>query len=358
MLPTALIFLLAISAIVVLSICLLAAKYYPKSQTLMPSTNDSSLDQNTPDDDQNHPIIVTSAFTNDFDPNVIGSEEWEYTQNDNTEHFINEEYPMYYSLENESNNRTQSKTISLATNTHTTQLWMFPSDSDGWKTIPLVPYESYHEYQILSEECIHNYCNMVEEVLTKLKKNSTLRPKSVSFYGFLWGVKSLWIDEGKMVFLKLTKGMGEEWCETVSVYFADVLDTATRVFIKHDIRFESISFETEFEEFQDEIFDFLRNEIAFHIQNRDNLNPFDIKYSFERVNFTFYSAIYSYHPTENNGGFKNCDKNYGMMPIGKFQDIVCAFAMGTHVRLGINSQLRILDNDILQTIFCYEIFHH
>jgi hypothetical protein len=55
-----------------------------------------------------------------------------------------------------------------------------------------------------------------------------------------------------------------------------------------------------------------------------------------------------------------------MMPIGKFQEIMLAFAMGTHTRKTEaarteidekESPVRMLTDDLLRIIFKYDIFH-
>jgi hypothetical protein len=238
--------------------------------------------------------------------------------------------------------------------TTTTQFWMFPSESHDWKQIPLVPFESYQEYETCLEFLSQRYADMVVKVLvdiihhnTSIDGNATLRPWSIKCFGFPRNVRSHWIHEGEILLLEFTKGLGDEWCNVVSVHVSQTLNTAIKTFVKHSPAFQTITpFGTHIEEYKSDIFRFLHEEVTDYIKE-GALNPFDRTYTFERVNFTYYN--------------ESC----WMMPIGQFQAIMLAFAMGTHNNCNededepeptSNCLVRLLPFDLLQIIFRRDIF--
>ena len=276
------------------------------------------------------------------------------------------------------NQRGITKNIEISTHREecggelsTTPIWMYPSRKDDWKRIPLVSFESYHEYQTLLQSIRRDYAEMVERILIDVNNssipyiNATLMPWSIGHYGFMRSVLRRWIKEGEKIFLKLTKGVGRDWCSLVSINFATRLNTAVRVFVMNNPLFESArSSMAGFEECREEILDFLRKEIDYNIDEED-LNPNDRNNTLESVNFTYYSLA----PRNVSDPFLTYytpDENHGMMPIGKFQEIMLAFAMGTHTRKTEaarteidekESPVRMLTDDLLRIIFKYDIFH-
>ncbi len=205
-----------------------------------------------------------------------------------------------------------------------------------------------------------------------------MKPWHLTYNGFRDYITDAWIKEGKDVFLAFTKGVGEAWCHAMSVYFALRLNTAVKVFVSHHRSFQLQSLsELSFDFFHQEIFDFMCREIEGYVLEGD-FNPYDRVYTFERVNFTHMSES-NPRPlsilTEESGSiFKILEEHYRIIPTGKFQEMMFAFAMGTRneVRTKENSTwpsltkknqnnhclLSMLTDDILRIIFRYDIFHH
>lgn len=253
----------------------------------------------------------------------------------------------------------------------TAPLWMPPSRTEDWKRIPLVPYESYHEYQTLLESTRKKYARMIEGVLLYVKNSnihgmtSTLMPWSLSHYGFLRSVTKEWIKQGEQVLLRFTKGIGRDWCTTVSINIATRLNTAVRVFVMNSPLFESARTSmAQFEEYQEEILDFVRDEITHYMSEYD-LNPYDRGYTLNSVNFVHYVPS----NTSTSDPFlilRTMDENLGMIPVRKFQEIMLAFATGIHpcnsetqgaVPGEKKSHVRMLTDDLLRIIFRHDIFY-
>lgn len=250
----------------------------------------------------------------------------------------------------------------------TTPLWMLPSRTDDWKRIPLVPYESYSEYQTLLRSTSAEYAEMIERVLISVKnsslpyRNSTLKPWSLSHYGFLRNVTEKWINEGEKILLGFTKNLGRDWCNAVSRDFTIMLNTAVRVFVANSPLFElARSPDASFDEYQGEILGFLQKEIAYYMSEYD-LIPFDRGYTFSTVNFVYYGRTYR-NASAPSLTYRAMDENYGMLPVGKLQAMMLAFAMGTYNsktnQADIDekkSPLRMLTDDHLRIIFRHDIF--
>jgi hypothetical protein len=284
-------------------------------------------------------------------------------------------------------------TLSAST---TTSLWMYPHYvNEEWKRLPLVPYESYTEYRTLRSAISQEYALMVQKVLYGIlygadsdssgisMHKEMMKPWHLTYNGFRDYITDAWINEGKDVFLVFTKGVDKAWCHAMSVYFALRLNTAVKVFVSHHHSFQLQSLsDLSFEFFHQEIKDFMCREIEGYVLEGD-FNPYDRIYTFERVNFTHLSES-NPRPlsiiTEESGSiFKILEDHFRIIPTGKFQDMMFAFAMGTrnedhendnsswHTRpssitLAKKNQthclLSMLTDDILRIIFRYDIFHH
>jgi hypothetical protein len=93
--------------------------------------------------------------------------------------------------------------------------------------IPAVSFASYAEYEIMLESLIQEYQQMVLGAVT---------PRRVvgwcGYYEELsMGVIGHWREHGANLFLKLTKGNGHAWCETMNTMVVHALNTALRVLI-------------------------------------------------------------------------------------------------------------------------------
>jgi hypothetical protein len=222
---------------------------------------------------------------------------------------------------------------------NTAPIWQMPGV--GWELVPFVPYDSFTEYRTLVDEVSDAYSSMVRRGI----ETGNLQLWSVSCYGLSRGVKRYWMDHGKDIFLRLTKGIGKDWCELVNMFLVNTLDTAARVFVYTGVQFPVTGF-VDTQESRHEIFDILERELRLFIHDW-HINPME-RYSFYYANFTFYRNTSSC--TE------DIENHY--LPINKFQDIMAAFAMGMHDRLGENNTcvIRMLDNDLLRYIFTFGVF--
>ncbi len=99
-----------------------------------------------------------------------------------------------------------------------------PSDS----CIPLVPFESYDEYEENVRQLIKKYQAMVKRGANIAQISS----RSRIFQGLSFGVQGHWLEHGKRLFLELTKGQGEGWCDTMNTMVVHALDTSVRVFVQ------------------------------------------------------------------------------------------------------------------------------
>ena len=229
-------------------------------------------------------------------------------------------------------------------NINTASFWQMPGMVR--KELPLVPYESYNEYEVLTERLATEYTTMVKKGLEDNVSDSSLRPWYLAHYGLSWNVTRHWMRKGNDIFLKLTKGVGKEWCELMNVFLIDLLDTAVRIFVHTRLIGFGIHLESEFEGGMDPIGDLLECEIRRFIHHKE-INPM-MCYSLRRLNFILYYSDSSNHDMN--------DTNQLFMPTWKFQDIMAAFAMGRHARLGKNSLVGMLDDELTRLIFNFRLF--
>jgi hypothetical protein len=223
----------------------------------------------------------------------------------------------------------------------------------GWETVPLVPYESFTEYRALLQLVLGEYSMMVRRGL----EIGNMQLWSVARYGLSRGVKRHWQRHGKDIFLKLTKGIGSEWCESVNSFLVTSLDTAARVFVFCRVPFPVTGFGN-FSESVDDVFDILCRELCLFLHNWD-INP-NGRYSFYVANFKYYRSLSESLNAHGNGESEPSDDSSDdhYMPVGKFQDIMAAFAMGGHARLGAGDGcvIGILSDELLRCIFAHGIF--
>ena len=99
-----------------------------------------------------------------------------------------------------------------------------PSDS----CIPLVPFDSYDEFEDNLRQLIKKYQGMVK----KGAHIAQISSRSRIFQGLSFRVREHWLEQGKSLFLELTKGRGEDWCETMNTMVVHALDTSVRVFVQ------------------------------------------------------------------------------------------------------------------------------
>ena len=165
-----------------------------------------------------------------------------------------------------------------------------------------------------------------------------MRPLSVSYHGILgiWGELK---QSGSVLFLKLTKGCGSVWCAAVNAELMSRMNSASRSFFFFHLQPDD---NNEIAECKELLVHVLRREVKLFLRNPE-LNPFGY-YPFQRKNFKYYAS---------NGEVNTSTANY--LPIRKYQEIMTAFAMGTHHRLGGSNDcfVRLLPNDLVMHIFSW-----
>ena len=216
-----------------------------------------------------------------------------------------------------------------------------PSDSPFWQRpghywglVPEVPYDSYNEYIDLKEAASKEYAELLESVT----QMSDMHASNLAYIGLPWDARHVLAMEGTNILLKFTKGVGHAWCDLVNSYLICILDATTRTYMHgrytHPPRFEAALAS---------LTDTLKKEASMFIRDR-NLNPMGY-YCFFYVNFKYFKSSADLdHKNEHN------------MPIRKFKDVMAAFVMGSHSRLGKDSFILMLDPDLLRLIFKFEIF--
>ena len=226
----------------------------------------------------------------------------------------------------------------------TSPFWQKPGRF--WELIPEVPYISYKEYDTLTRFAASDYSDLIKEVMNTKKETRNNAEFSqimeLAYIGLCWDTKHALAAKGKDIFLKLTKGAGCDWCELVNSFLISILDATTRTYVYLYSK-PGIIREDDFNKVLCDICGYLQLQATLFIRDR-NINPMGY-YSFFYVNFKYYksSVELDYH----------CDQN---MPIAQFKDIMAAFAMGAHERLGEKSCVAVLDDELMRMVFRFEIF--
>ena len=206
----------------------------------------------------------------------------------------------------------------------------------GWELVPEVPYESYMEFRVLLGELTKGYVELVRAAMERHITGQDLQLWSLAVYGMPWDFRRELCSLGKELFLGLTKGEGADWCELTNNFLVNTLDTTARVYVYSGVCFP----ETRVSYMVSET---MENEVKRFITYGE-ISQFGY-YSFQFRNFLYYgSSIDEAH----------ADRHY--MPVFKLREIVKAFAMGTHGRLGEGSLVRVLDADLVRLIFSYGVF--
>ena len=203
--------------------------------------------------------------------------------------------------------------------------------------IPLIPYESHEEYEELLLDLKNNYMKMVQKGIDLANL-----PGWCSYYcGLSLGVRGHWLENGTGLYLKLTKGLGKEWCDTVNTFVVHSLDTALRVMIQtHGILGRNMRGTQNDKTLISLMF---KREVPMVIRD-DSTDP-NLMYSFEHVNFEY---IMSWDDDMMDDAY--------YCPRVKFQEMQLSFVMGLHSRLGNNSIVRILSDEMTKLIFSDQIF--
>jgi hypothetical protein len=91
---------------------------------------------------------------------------------------------------------------------------------------PVVPFASFSEYEAMLDCLIQEY----QAMLIHASERTTLWFNI--YQGVEWIVRSHWLEQGELLFLKFTKGQGKEWCKTVNKMVVHSLHAAVRVLVQ------------------------------------------------------------------------------------------------------------------------------
>jgi hypothetical protein len=198
--------------------------------------------------------------------------------------------------------------------------------------IPIVPYESYEEYEALLKSLVEEYQDMVAEGVRLARMERWCRWHE----GLSFEVQSHWGHHGIDLFLKLTKGQGKEWCDTMSTMVLQALDTAVRVMVmtREEMGIPMLGTEND----RHRIAALLKRETALFFYNHVDGSELEDR-NFEAVYLSDYWHNYD-------------DEKYrlGKFTIAHIQNMKLAFAMVSHKRLGDSAAGRVLSCDLMRNI--------
>lgn len=205
--------------------------------------------------------------------------------------------------------------------------------SRGDQFIPVVPYNSFKEYQDMLAELIRNYQAMVKEGVEIANIENWIRV----YEGLSFGAKDYWLEHGKRLFLQMTKGLGDDWCYTMNLMVVHALDTCLRVVIETHRGFGMPLSGSPACRLL--IATFLAQEAEKAIADPKD-DPNNMSEFFDR-NFVF--IVYG----------EDWWDDSDWIPIKQLQEMQVAFAMLTHARLGHNALGHMLGLDVIKTILYY-----
>ena len=205
--------------------------------------------------------------------------------------------------------------------------------------VPVVPFESFEEYDTKLCELIDAYGKMVEQ--TVRNEDEDVGSIFGDHHILRWSVRARWLDAGLDLFLTLTKGLGKDWCQTINTMVVHNLETAYRIF-------------AEFCEQSGNphvpivpLARLLKREVGMAIAN-PRVSPNNMCL-FEEANFQY---VHLSPP----GWMYDPEIQGDHLPAGKVLAMKLAFAMAMHARLGAASGARILCKDNVKMILSDEIF--
>lgn len=189
--------------------------------------------------------------------------------------------------------------------------------------LPIVPYESYVEYKWLLGRLVDEYCAMVREGLHGACIGTWWR----LLPGLSFGIWDSWSVHGVDCFLRLTKGRGREWCETMNRLVMHALDTAVRVMVRSHLRLGCRIGATEVDQafVLDTMLDETRRAISVHEMSSNNMA------SFADANFRIMVPP--------DFDWDNACLDPWRVPVGKVWDMKLAFLMGGGEATGLGDDL-------------------
>ena len=224
--------------------------------------------------------------------------------------------------------------------------WQTPGDR--WEQTPLVLYTSFSEYRCRVNELLTNYTQLIRHTLDLYTHDPTLNPWLMEHTGLPLCISRRWLQEGKQLMLRLTKGADAQWCYTTNACLVNRLKSAAMAYmcalqVFQDARFATV---------KPSITRRLRKELRFFVIQR-NLNTLNA-YPLQHKNFKYCGV----------GGETLADEQERLaadtlyVPTAQFQTMVVAFAMGTHARLGGERGccVGLLHEELLRLVFSFQIF--
>ena len=197
--------------------------------------------------------------------------------------------------------------------------------------VPVVPFVSYREYEDMLASLIQEYQAMVVHD----SERTTLWGDMMD--GVEWIVRSRWLEQGEVLFLKFTKGQGKEWCNSMNQMVVHALHTAVRVLVQTRKQMNRPLSPSLSSNLWDKIIvtDLLKRETAYAIADRRE-SPNNMYY-FECQNLRFILD-----DNDESGGY--------FLPVVQVQAMNLAFAMLSHPRLGCAAAGRILGYDTIKLV--------
>jgi hypothetical protein len=192
---------------------------------------------------------------------------------------------------------------------------------------PVVPFASFSEYEDMLARLIQEYQAMVVQASERTTQWYYI------YEGVEWIVRSGWLEQGELLFLKFTKGQGKEWCNTMNRMVVHSLHTAVRVLVQtrkqmnkplstnaRDIFIVAALLKQETE-----------HAIAYRNSSDNNMSEFECQ------NFRFIR-----NDNNEDGG--------EYLTVGQVQAMNLAFTMLSHPRLGCAAAGRILGYDTIKLV--------
>jgi hypothetical protein len=195
--------------------------------------------------------------------------------------------------------------------------------------IPEVPYESFNEYQDMLENLIVEYQAMVHA--------SVERARFPEWCAFPTGISLIvqmnWQEEGTNLFLKLTKGLGGDWCLDMNFMVVHVLTTSFRVWTQ------------------------TRKQLGYHEANDAHAKHFICALLKQEVRNSI-NEPWRYPTNMYNFEHRNFQASWPLddqeeieyVPIAQARNVQLAFAMITHPRLGSTAAGKVLSYDSVKHI--------
>ena len=212
---------------------------------------------------------------------------------------------------------------------------MLGGDCGGNGFVPVVPYSSYSEYEEMLGNLVVAYEAMAVDAVTPRR--------AVVWCGYFEGVghgaEVHWLEHGHELFLKFTKGLGDEWCGMMNTVVVHALCTAVRVLIE---TYRTVGVRTMDGSYEDQelIRGLLRRETRRAIVDRWRPSANNM-YLFRRSNF--HKIWHSVCGEDELFGFDE-------IPVAQWQAMQLGFCMINHDRLGCAAAGNGLSCDVVKLI--------